>query len=124
MSQLTMPTLRARAFAAWLMILLAGVLSCSGGGDATGPGATGGVSSVEITQRTLTVGVGSSVVLQALARDASGRPLTDRTIVWTSSDTTIARVSAAGVVTALREGDATIAATAEGKSAVVARSKV
>jgi uncharacterized protein YjdB len=41
--------------------------------------------------------------------------VTDRVVTWTSSDATVARVSPAGVVSALAKGTATITAVSEGK---------
>ena len=43
--------------------------------------------------------------------------LTGRTVTWTSSDTTKARVSTAGVITGVRVGAATITASSEGRAA-------
>ena len=42
---------------------------------------------------------------------------TNRTVEWKSSDTTIATVEETGKVTAVKAGDATITATADGKTA-------
>ena len=51
---------------------------------------------------------------------AGGNALTGRAISWTSSDTTVAQVTATGVVTGVRIGTATVTATSEGKSASAA----
>ncbi|MES2524450.1 MAG: Ig-like domain-containing protein [Gemmatimonadota bacterium] len=94
------------------------VLAACGGGDSTGPGGDDRVASVELSQRALTVGVGSTVTLTAVIRDAAGRAIANRGLVWTSSDTAVARVSNVGVVSTVRTGSVQIAATVEGKSAV------
>ena len=48
--------------------------------------------------------------------DSAGTVVTDRVVTWGSSNTAVATVSAAGVVTAVATGTATITATSEGKS--------
>ena len=50
-------------------------------------------------------------------RDQNGATLTNRTIVFVSSDDNIASVSSNGLVTALKGGAVTITASSEGKSA-------
>ncbi|HYW29960.1 MAG TPA: Ig-like domain-containing protein [Gemmatimonas sp.] len=94
------------------------MLAACSGSDSTGTGGSDRVASVELSQRTLTVGVGSTVTLTAVVRDASGREIANRGVVWTTSDTLVARVSNVGVVSTLRTGNVQIAATVEGKSAV------
>lgn len=52
----------------------------------------------------------------ATLRDSSGNELTDRQVGWTTSSPAVATVSAAGVVTALSPGTATIIASIDGAS--------
>ena len=54
--------------------------------------------------------------LSAVVRDANDVVVTDRTIVWTSSNTAVATVSPNGSVTAVGPGTATVTATSEGRS--------
>ena len=69
----------------------------------------------------LSVGVGSGGHVFVDARSASGAPLAGcRGVTWTSSDTTIARVTATGDVTGVATGSATITAAVGGQSASVA----
>ena len=58
---------------------------------------------------------GTTATLTATAMDAAGAVLTGREFTWTSSDDKVARVSPAGVVTALMPGAATITASSGGK---------
>ena len=74
------------------------------------------VASVSVSPPSPTITVGSSTQLTAIARDASNNVLAGRATSWWSSDTTVATVSAAGVVTGVRAGTATVKATAEGVS--------
>ena len=61
--------------------------------------------------------VGDSLALRADPRDQRGGGLSDRAIVWSSSDPAVAPVdSASGLVIARAAGSAEITATAEGKS--------
>ena len=53
---------------------------------------------------------------QAIPRDPSGNPLPEQPVTWSSSNTTIARVTNAGLVTAAATGIAFVVATSEGVS--------
>jgi hypothetical protein len=84
-----------------------------------------GLSTVKVRRRVATVTVapasaavapGQSVQLTETLRSASGQLITGRTVTWSSSSTTVATVSATGLVTALTPGVAVISATCEGKS--------
>lgn len=93
--------------------------ACRGVGDLTGPTPVNvPVASVEISTVQLSLVEGSSVALQVTARNESNQTVTDRKVVWSTSDSAVARVSSAGLVTAVRAGTAQIAVTVEGKSAV------
>ncbi|HTJ24284.1 MAG TPA: Ig-like domain-containing protein [Gemmatimonadaceae bacterium] len=76
------------------------------------------VASVTVSPATATIGVGKTVTLGAVTKDANGNVLTGRTITWSTSDATVATVSSTGVVTGAGSGGktATITATSEGKS--------
>jgi len=109
-----------RAYRAALIVAGAIALaSCSSADSTTDPlQPTGQTASVVITPATTSLVVGATVPLQAQARDASGNVVPSATIYWSSSDTTVATVSASGVVTARAIGTAQIAASAEGHSAI------
>ena len=107
-------------------------LAACGGGDApTTPGGTTPppppvtpppptstpIASVAVTPGSGAVYVGRTMALSATPRDAAGNPLGGRTIAWSSSADSVARVDAAGVVTGVAVGTATITATSEGQSA-------
>ncbi len=51
-----------------------------------------------------------TVRLFADVRDQIGRPITDAAVVWSSGDTAVATVDTSGVVTAVANGSATVAA--------------
>src|SRR3989442_788358 len=74
------------------------------------------VASVTVSPATANVFVGATTQLSAVTKDAAGSVLSGRVISWTSSNTAIATVSAAGLVTGVAAGSATITATSEGKS--------
>jgi len=75
------------------------------------------VASVVVTPATATVGIGGTTQLSATTRDSTGATLAGRTVAWTTSNAAVATVSAAGVVSGVASGTATIRATAEGKFA-------
>jgi uncharacterized protein YjdB len=98
-----------------LVFALAALASCTG--DSLDPG--GGVANVVVTPNRLSVGVGASAPLTVEVRDAGGKVLAGRKVVWATKDAAIATVSGSGVVTGVSPGSVQIAATAEGKSAIV-----
>ena len=78
------------------------------------------VEAVDVSPDALQLSAGTSGALNAQATDADGNVLTDRRIVWASSNPAVATVSDRGVVTAVQAGRADVAATAEGKTGVAA----
>lgn len=75
------------------------------------------VASVAVSPASRTLFISDTATFVATVRDSDGRTITGRSITWSSSDTRIATVSSAGLVTATGAGSAVIAATVEGKSA-------
>lgn len=102
------------------VILCAGLLSASGcggsGGDATptAPPAAP-VASVSVTLPASTIEIGSTTTASATVLNASGTPISDKSVVWSSDNTLAATVSSAGVVTGVNNGTANIIATVDGK---------
>lgn len=78
------------------------------------------VASLTITPEQAGILVARTAQLAAQPLDADGAPLAGRTITWSSSNTTVARVDADGTVTGVAPGAATIVATCEGRSAQAA----
>ena len=74
------------------------------------------VATVSVTLAATTLRVGETTQGTAVARDASNNVLEGRAKSWASSNSQIATVSNAGVVTAITPGSATITATSENKS--------
>src|SRR5512147_1973870 len=84
--------------------------SCGGDGASGTAGPPVPVAVVTVTSPAPTIGVGESVTLQAVAKDAAGNALANRVITWTSSNATVASITTAGVVTGVSQGDATATA--------------
>src|SRR5207253_57452 len=59
---------------------------------------------------------GGTIQLTATPKDANGKPLTGRTVAWTSANGAVATVSTSGLVTGVATGTTTITATSEGQS--------
>lgn len=79
------------------------------------------VASVQLTPPSVVLGVGGTAQLTATARDAAGNELTDRSIDFSSSNSTVASVSSTGVVSGVAAGGpVTIQAASEGKTASAA----
>src|SRR5437868_8083950 len=105
-----------------------GVVTAIGAGSARIRASTGGqagttaltvipsVAAVVLSPSPANVVIGSTLRLTAETRDANGAVLSGRSVSWSSAASSIASVSASGVVTAISIGDATITATSEGKS--------
>ena len=74
------------------------------------------VGTVTVAPPSASFRVGATATFGATVKDANGTVVTNRVVTWTSSNTAIATVSAAGVVTGVTPGTATITATSEGKS--------
>lgn len=103
--------------------LVGALTACSGEVAGPGPFQPVAVATVEIASPSATVRQGEFFTLTATLRDAAGTPLADRTVTWTTSDTTIATVTPTGAQTATLKGvgvgSVTISAAVEGRSGVV-----
>ena len=60
------------------------------------------------------VAFGDTVRLEARATDANGHAIADAAFTWASTDTSVAKVDASGLVESLAQGTATVTATASG----------
>ncbi|MGA7755843.1 MAG: Ig-like domain-containing protein [Candidatus Sulfotelmatobacter sp.] len=77
------------------------------------------ISALEIEPLTRAIVTGSAEKLTAVARTSNGNPRADAAIKWTSDKPSIASVDAAGLVTGVAPGSATIKATADGANGSV-----
>src|SRR5229473_2352698 len=87
-------------------LLAAALLLGTACNDTTSPSLSA-VASVTIAPAADSLVVGNTVQLTATTQDAAGHALTGRLVAWTSSDTTKAKVTAAGLVTGAGVGSAT-----------------
>jgi uncharacterized protein YjdB len=71
---------------------------------------------VDISPATVTLAPSQTASLTATVRDASGNVLTGQSVSWSTTNPTVATVSASGVVTGVLAGTALITATAGGKT--------
>jgi len=74
------------------------------------------VASVSVSPASANVIVGQTAQLTATPKDASGNPLTGRTVTWSTSNAAVAAVSGNGLVTGGAPGTATITASSEGQN--------
>ena len=86
-------------------------------GSTTTPPPPQPVASVTVTPATTSLLVGATTTFNAVLRDSAGNVLGGRLVTWTASPATVATV-VNGVVTAVSAGQATIAATSEGRTGV------
>jgi len=78
------------------------------------------VVSVTVSPASTGLVVGQTAQLSVTTKDSAGNVLIGRTITWGSSSTSVATVSASGLVAAKAAGSATVTATSEGKSGTAA----
>jgi hypothetical protein len=97
-------------------LVLAGLSGCR---DTSGPERPAAESIQISVDSVRLLAAGDSVRLEVTVADALGAPLPDVPVEWSSSDTTIARVSGIGVVVAVGYGSAEIRASAMQRSAQV-----
>jgi hypothetical protein len=88
--------------------------ACGGGGSEPTPA----VASVEVSPLQSDRQVGQTLQLSATVKDASGNILSGQSVAWSSSASTVASVSASGLVTAHALGTALITAAAGSRSGV------
>ena len=99
------------------VVLSGGLLLVSACGGETGVTTSPQqVASVTVALATAHLLIGSTVQLTATTKDAAGNVLTGRAVTWASSAPGVGTVSAAGLVTGVSAGSATITATSEGQS--------
>lgn len=96
--------------------IVVAALSCKGR-DTTSPAAVAGVSI--LPNAATVVDVGATKQFTATALGANGSALQGETVTWTSSDSTVAKVTANGLATGISPGTATLTATCGAQSATV-----
>lgn len=127
------PTVGPEAHMRWRSttpLIMAAAAACSGTtgpGGTTDPGGSGGggaapVASVTLSPATAIVVPQGTIPLTATLEDAAGNVLTGRIVTWTSSDPTVATVTATGVVPAV-SGLAIVAGVAAGATTIIATSE-
>jgi uncharacterized protein YjdB/alpha-tubulin suppressor-like RCC1 family protein len=77
------------------------------------------IGSIGFVPDTGSIVVGATRTVTASVKDSLGVVVSGRTLTWSSSDTTKATVSSAGVVAGISGGTADVKAAAEGKSGVI-----
>jgi len=74
------------------------------------------VTTVTVSPPSASIDVGATASLTATVRDAQGNVMNGQTVTWTTSNGSYAAVNSNGVVTGVSAGQATITATASGKT--------
>ena len=102
------------------LVALCAWIACSGGASNSNPGGSNGVptvSSIQVSPASMSIGMGAQQQFQAIAHlsDGTSQNVTS-SAVWSSSDSNIASVSAAGVATASASGTVTITAQSNSKT--------
>jgi hypothetical protein len=107
----TRPSFAGR-FALALAILLS--VSCSDAKDTTPTAVPPALTSVAVSLPASTIVMGQSVTATAAGLDQDGAAFTLGTVAWSTSSTTVATVTGAGVVTGLTAGTVQVVATVGG----------
>ena len=74
------------------------------------------VASIEVSSTSHTLVLGSTLQFSAIARNLNDAMISGKTFTWRSSNTTVARVNANGLLTAFAAGETNITAEVEGVS--------
>jgi uncharacterized protein YjdB len=100
------------------MIAILPLLTLAACGDERGPVDAGRVevAAVQVTAPAASLTVGETMQMGATPRGPNGAVVAGAAVAWSSSDASVAAVSAAGVVTANAPGQATIRATSGGRT--------
>jgi len=77
------------------------------------------IARIEISAPSAPLAAGATHLLTATPRNADGDPRTDISLTWTSENPSIASVDAAGMVHALKPGEARIRAAGDGRTAEI-----
>lgn len=85
--------------------------------SSTGP-SSGAVTSVIISPDSLTLTIGTSNTLHAIARKGASDTVAGATFFWSTSDSGIVKVSQSGEVTAVQAGEAKIGASTNGQTGI------
>lgn len=101
----------ARSVSAISALFALGTVACD-----SNPMAPPAVAVVAITPATATIEPGDTVRFAAVPKDASNSPVQGLIVTWSSSDTTVATVSSAGLVRGVAAGQAKIVATIGGRA--------
>ena len=78
------------------------------------------VATVSVSPASSSLLIGATAQLSVVTRDSSNNVVTGRVITWSSSNSSVCRVSTSGLVTAVAAGSATITATSETKAGTAA----
>jgi plastocyanin len=93
-----------------IVLMFAGLTSCGAGDGPTGGG--GGIASVRMVAASISLFPNQTEQLGATALDAAGNPVPNAgAATWRSSNTAVATVTPAGLVTAVAVGSADVSAT-------------
>ncbi|RFM32567.1 Ig-like domain-containing protein [Chitinophaga silvisoli] len=79
------------------------------------------VSSLTLDTTSVNVFVGSTFQLNAIFNPAKA---SNKEVLWTSSDTTIAQVNSSGTISGIKQGDVIVTATAADNPAIVAQANI
>ena len=100
-------------------IVTVGAVIAGKAGYATVNVANSKIATLEIEPLARSIVAGSAEKLTAVARTSNGNPRADAAIKWMSDKPSVASVDAAGLVTGIAPGSATIKATADGANGAV-----
>src|SRR6202043_2564011 len=75
-----------------------------------------GIATILVSPDSVSLSIGSAEALRAQAQTASSQPVSDQPFFWSTSDSTVASVTQAGVVVAHEPGAVQIGASAQGRS--------
>lgn len=97
------------------MLALFALAACGGGGGygggGGGSGGNGIVTNIVITPASMHLAAGGMQQYKAVSKDSGGNVINNAPLNWNSSDSSVAKVTSAGLVTAVADGSTTITAS-------------
>ena len=90
------------------------MLSACGGGGGSGSPVAQSIGSIVVAPSPVTMGMATTQQFTATARDQSGNAMSGVTLVWSSSNSSVATINGSGMASALAVGTTNITASAQG----------
>ena len=118
------PELMTHRSTRWMLAATLVHAACGGNPFISSSGPSASVARIEIVVPSEHLVAGQTVQARARLLEASGKPLTGRSVTWSSRNDSVATVDRNGVIAGISAGNATITAASEDRTGLVAMTVV